>query len=140
MPQRSPSLAHVVPNATLDLRQYTAALDDPSLPLVDMRWRSLRAASIDTTLHAGQAVSVQTCYHPGWRATANGSPPEIRRDTRGFLSIHGRFEAPCRIELTYDGGWEYKLARGVSLLTILGLIAYATYHARHIRPYRSAPG
>src|SRR5262249_18447884 len=49
VPQRSASLAHVVPAASLardpsidELRKYVAALDDPSLPLAEIRWEGFR--------------------------------------------------------------------------------------------------
>lgn len=145
VPQRSASLAHIVPDAAIargnaartlpldGLRKYVAALDDPSLPLADMRWSGFRHISIRTTAHSGQAVSLQTCYHPGWHARANGRPAAVRRDGLGFLLIEPGCEGPCEIELNYDGGWEYRLCRWLSALTILGLCGYsALARSRHL--------
>jgi hypothetical protein len=137
VPQRSPSLAHVIPADAIakrtaagllplsELSKYVAALDDPALPLADMRWESLRRASIETTLASGQFVSVQTGYHRGWHARANGHAAAIRRDGLGFLLLQPDCAGQCHIELTYDGGWEYNLCRLLSLLAMLGLAAYA---------------
>jgi hypothetical protein len=139
VPQRSPSLAHVIPtdaaarrNAAgempvAELRRYDAALDDPALPLADMRWESFRRVTIQTSLAAGQAVSFQTAYHPGWHATANGHSAPIRRDGLGFLLIEPRCQGPCRIELTYNGGFEYIACRILSLLAAIGLAVYYQY-------------
>jgi len=137
IPQRSASLAHVVPTAAVardasisEVRKYVEALDDASFPLADMRWHGARRVSIQTTVHSGQVVSVQTGYHPGWRARANSRPVEVRRDGLGFLVIHPRCDGECQIDLTYGGGWEYKLARGLSTVTLLGLIGYCAIRIR----------
>ncbi len=137
VPQRSTSLAHVVPAGAVprrdaagalpsnELRRYVDVLEDPSLPLAEMRWESLRRIRIDTTMGSGQAVSVQTCYHPGWHARANGRPAKTQRDGLGFLSIATGCQGTCRIELEYDGGWEYKICRGLSFAAVLGMLGYA---------------
>ena len=49
----------------------------------------------------------------------------MSRDGLGFLVVHPRCEGPCRIEMTYDGGWEYRLCRVLSVLTILGILGYS---------------
>jgi len=121
VPQRSSSLAHVIPAGVDELPKYVAALDDPSLPLAEMHWDGFRRALIQATVHKGQVVSVQTGYHRGWHARANGHSAAIRRDALGFLIIEPQCEGTCQIELIYDGGWEYKLLRCLSLFTLLGL-------------------
>ncbi|MEO8368455.1 MAG: hypothetical protein ABI806_04590 [Candidatus Solibacter sp.] len=141
VPQRSSSLAHVIPAGaiahrtsgslpTRELRKYVAALDDVSLPLAEMRWISLRLAAIRASVSRGQVVSVQQCYHPGWHAAANGKSAPIRRDGLGFLLIEPRCDGPCAIELTYNGGWEYWLCRVLGLLTLAAVCAYAVQQAR----------
>jgi hypothetical protein len=146
VPQRSPSLAHVIPTTAVarrngaeslpleELRKYVKALDDASLPLAEMRWDGFRSLSISANLAGGQAVSVQTCYHRGWHARANGVAARVERDGLGFLAIYPTCEGPCRIDLTYDGGWEYLLARCVSLLTIFGIAGYL-WRARWQSPF-----
>jgi hypothetical protein len=89
-----------------------------------MHWAGFRSLSISTTVAGGQAVSVQTGYHRGWHARANGVAATIERDGLGFLAIYPKCQGPCRIDLTYDGGWEYLLARGLSLLAMLGVTGY----------------
>ena len=87
VPQRSRSLAHVVgrddivrraPIHGLDVEPiapYVAALDDPSLPVVEMEWidrhRARLVADINKSDHV---VSVQLSYDPGWRAVVGGNP------------------------------------------------------------------
>jgi hypothetical protein len=70
-------------------------------------------------------VSVQTCYHPGWFATANGRGARTRRDGLGFLLIEPNCSGACKIELTYNGGFEYVACRMLSFVTLAGLVAYA---------------
>jgi hypothetical protein len=136
VPQRSASLAHVIPLSAVvadgavmsgELQKYVAALDDESLPLAGMQWHGFRNLSIDATVGSGQVVSVQTCYHRGWHARANGNRAESRRDGLGFLVVNPRCAGPCHIELTYDGGWEYRLTRWLSALTILGILAWIAF-------------
>ena len=125
VPQRGVSPAHVVPEEALgELRRYVAALGDESLPLAEMRWEGFRRAAIETTVRTGQVVSVQTGFHRGWSARANGQRAEVRRDGLGFLAIRTGCAGPCHIELTYDGGWEQLLCRGLSLLAIVGTLVY----------------
>jgi hypothetical protein len=121
VPQRSASLAHVVPRADLDeLPRYVAALEDESLPIAGMQWHGNRSATIDAVVGEGQVISVQTGYHRGWRARANGRRCETWRDGLGFLAIAPGCRGPCRIELTYNGGWEYLLCRLLSVLAAIG--------------------
>lgn len=138
-------MAHVIPEGILraeTLRRYVDALDDPALPLADFRWNSLRSASIHSVVRRGEAVSVQTAYHRGWHARANGRAATVQRDGLGFLTILPGCDGPCEIELTYDGGWEYKLCRALSYLTILGMFGYCwsvTVRARKSRTRRMCP-
>jgi hypothetical protein len=146
VPQRSASLAHVIPARAVsrrsadgalslrELRNYVEALDDSALPLAGMRWDGFRRISIETTLARGQVISVQTCFHRGWHAQANGRPARVSPDGLGFLVIQPECQGACQIELTYDGGWEYKLARCLSLLTILGgAIFIGVVKRRHMK-------
>ena len=43
-------------------------------------------------------------------------------DALGFLTIRTACDGGCEIELTYDGGWEYKVCRVLSYLAILGIL------------------
>ena len=125
VPQRSASLAHVVPSAYRSLEEYVAALDDPALPIAEMSWAGFRHADIRTTARPGQVVSVQTAYHRGWHATANGRRAGVRRGGLDLLTVDTHCNGPCEIRLEYDGGWEYKLCRMLSALTLIALIGTA---------------
>ncbi|MDQ6708705.1 MAG: hypothetical protein M3Z85_22330 [Acidobacteriota bacterium] len=132
VPQRSASLAHVVrredlvsraPIHGLDvggIRKYVAALEDPTLPAPDFRWTSRHTAEITANLHAGQLLSVQESYHPGWRATVNGSRRRVTFDSLGLMVIEPDCDGPCVVELMYDGGVEMRIAHWLSLLALLG--------------------
>ena len=136
VPQRSDSLARVIPQGAVttrgaegimpmdDLSRYVAALDDQSLPLADFRWLDLRHASIRATLGSQQVISVQTNYHKGWHARANGQSLPVRKDGLGFILLQPACVGSCEIELTYDGGWEFILCRLLSYLTIAAVIYF----------------
>lgn len=151
VPQRSLSLAHVIRAASVaqgakaapleirELEKYVAALEDPELPLADMRWKTLRSAEIHAQVARGQVISVQECYHPGWSARANGRAASVRRDGMGFLLIDPRCDGPCTVELTYSGGWEYWLCRLVSCCALAVLASYAWRQRRTFGLWRAAP-
>jgi hypothetical protein len=122
-------MAHVVPAADAgDLRRYVAALDDPALPVADFRWQSFHRATIDAAaVGAGQSISVQICYHPGWHASVGGRSVATRRDGLGFLLIDAQCPGACRVDLSYTGGAEYILCRILSYLMVAALAGYACF-------------
>jgi hypothetical protein len=132
VPQRSNSLAHVVPDAavigrapihgldTADVDRFVAALEDPTLPIAEFHWQDTEHARIATSVQAGQSVAVQITYDPGWVAEANGKPARISRDGIGLVTIHPDCAGPCEIELSWDGGLERRVCRILSLLVMLG--------------------
>ena len=133
VPQPTASLARVIPERAVavskaqlpELEKYVAALEDPSSPAIETRWDGFRRLSIRTVARKEQVISIPTSYHSGWHAAANGHPAEVRRDGFGFLLVRPACDGPCEIEMTYDGGWEYRLCRWLSALTILGVAAWS---------------
>ncbi|MDQ2898674.1 MAG: hypothetical protein M3Y07_02610, partial [Acidobacteriota bacterium] len=131
VPQRSASLAHVVRREDLvsrapihgldvsEIRKYDAALDDPTLPAAEFRWTSRHSAEITASMLPGQLLSVQESYHFGWRAAVNGSTRTIISDSLGLMAIEPDCTGQCVVELTYDGGWEMRIARWLSLLALI---------------------
>ena len=131
VPQRTLSLAHVVPeNAlvtqmpghaadTAPLDRYNAALDDPALPESALEWQGRNRIRIRALPAPGQVVSIQISYHPGWHATLNGRPAEIRADGLGAMWLRPDSAGPAMVELDYDGGWELRVCRWIGLAGIL---------------------
>jgi hypothetical protein len=78
-------------------------------------------------------------YHPGWHARANGSAASIFKDGLGLMAVKPRCDGPCAIELSYDGGLEYKLCHWLSALTLAGAMAASSRVLRsHLIPSRRA--
>lgn len=135
VPQRSSSLAHVVPESALvrrtptwtgdieDLDRFTAALDDPSLPLANFRWMTRNRIGIESNSSPGQVIAIQVSYHPGWRARSNGRPIPVHRDALGLMWLE--CAGPCEITLDYTGGFELNFFRWLSYLTAAGLVAFS---------------
>jgi len=126
VPQRTASLAHVMPENAIArrsaaLEEYVAALDDPSLPLAEMEWQGRNHIHVRTTASPGQAVSVQVSYHPGWHAKVNGQPRPIEADWLGLMWIRPECSGPCDVELDYDGGWELRICRYLSFAAMASL-------------------
>jgi hypothetical protein len=123
IPQRSASLAHVVPESALvrgnpataeEIEPYTAALDDETLPAAESDWDGRNRMRIRTSISAGQVISIQVSHHPGWHASVNGRTAELHRDGLGLMSLKPPDIGPCDILLNYDGGTELRLARYLS--------------------------
>lgn len=146
VPQRTDSLAHVVPLSAIVKRQpihgldtaevtsYVAALDDPTLPAAPMTWQDPDHGRIQATLHRDQVLSVQTTYDKGWIATANGAPAKITRDAIGLSVIHAACDGACTVDLVFDGGLERKICRDLSwLVTFGGLLgAFVAFKRRRL--------
>ena len=134
VPQRTASLAHVVPEASLvsqapkapgdtdEMEKYVSALNDASLPAAEFRWVGTNRIKIRTTADRQQALSVQVSYHPGWHATANHRKVDVRRDGLGLMWFTPECSGLCEIQLDYDGGWELRLCRYLSFTAISGLL------------------
>jgi hypothetical protein len=146
IPERTASLAHVVPMSAIVKREpmnaldtdqvarYVAALDDASLPSAEMTWQDPGHGRILTTLHAGQALSVQSTYDKGWIAVANGRPAEVSRDAIGLSLIHADCDGACTVDFVFDGGLERKICRALSIIvTIAGILgALAAFQRRKL--------
>jgi hypothetical protein len=135
IPQRTRSLAHLVPESAIvrrrpingldveEVERYVAALDDPSLPASDMEWLAPDRARVQTIVHPGQVISVQTTYDPGWTAFAGGKPARVAPDGLGMSVIHPACVGSCTVDFVFSGGWGRKLCRALSIATILAGLA-----------------
>lgn len=142
VPQRSASLAHVIPEAAVvrnaparvgdiaAMELYNASLDDPSLASAEMRWDGRNRIRIRTAAFPGQAISVQVSYHPGWHAIVNGRRAELDRDGLGLMWLRPGCNGACEVELNYDGGFELRACRFLSLAAIALLIALMCFPNR----------
>ncbi len=136
VPGRTTSLAHVVPADaivsqapvngldTAEIERYVKTLDDPSLPEAPLVWKDRHSATIQAQVPPGDAVSVQITYVPGWRATVNGAPQTIAKDGLGMLLLRPACQGACEIELTYDGGSEWRATCAASLLAWVGVVIW----------------
>ena len=132
IPGRVRSLGHVVPESALvkrrpangleidEIARYVAALDDPSLPADETKWPSPDRGHIDTMLHPGQVVSVQSTYDPGWIAYANRKPARVTKDGLGLSVIHTEYDGTCAVDFIFAGGRERNICRVLSAATLLG--------------------
>ncbi len=150
VPQRSPSLAHVIHRSDMvsrapihgvdvePLAKYVVALEDERLPPAPMRWTTRHSAEITARVEPDQLISVQESYHPGWHATVDGAPRNISSDSLGFITIEPNCNGSCTIELSYDGGLEMRIAWWLSGLSLLGSLIWIVAHA--LMPTRSSSG
>jgi hypothetical protein len=137
VPERSSSLAHVIPTSAVirrppihgldvdEVSRFVAALDDPALPDAPLAWADPEHGHIAATVHPGQAVTVQVTYDRGWGAKANGRPTSISRDGIGLMVLQPACDGQCDIDLVFDVTSERNVCRLVSLLTMLAVFAGA---------------
>lgn len=142
IPRRSSSLAHIIPaqaavsqpvRSYLDadpLKPYVAALEDPTLPLVQFQWLAPHRARIRGSSQPGQLLSVQVSYDPGWEAYSKGQRLQLEKDGLGQILIHPPHPGPWEIEMTYTGGREALLARMGFFAALLGPAIAAIWRAR----------
>lgn len=118
------ALVHAEPRDWRDasgVRRFTAALDKPAA----WQWEGTDSALIRANASAGEAIHIQVTHHPGWRATQTGNSVPIHRDGLGMMWIESPCSGPCDIKLSYDGGWELKLCRWISILTIATILIWS---------------
>jgi len=131
VPRGDHSLAHAVHAADLvrvtpesyelkAAQAYLAALDDPTLPRADFRWRGTGAARITAALRPEHLLSVQVTFDQGWHAAVNGAPRRIWGDKLGQIVVEPHCDGACTVDLVYDGGTEMRLARAASVTALAG--------------------
>ena len=134
IPQRSKSLAHVIPHQTVVTRQpihgldieparaYVAALDDTSLPTADLQWLSPSRGVIRTNMNPGQVISVQESFMPGWEAHVAGREVPVHTDQLGMIVVEPGCNGPCEVALNYGVTMQAWMCRLASVAaTLLGL-------------------
>jgi hypothetical protein len=144
VPQRSWSLAHVIPKESVAVRQpvhgadldpvraYVAALDDPRFPAASITWKGNSHFSVRAAMKHGQVLSVQETYAPGWKATVGGRPVPLHTDGIGLMVAEPNREGDFVVEFAYGVTSEAWLCRIFSLAAALGL-AYFSIRARYFR-------
>lgn len=114
VPQITTSMAHVIraeeamvkvagdPIYT-DITRYAAAIEDPSRPAASCDWLDSGRAHIRASLRAGDLISVQTAWYPGWKAVVNGMSRAPTADGIGFILIQPECTGDCDITLEWTG-------------------------------------
>jgi len=133
VPQKSASLAHVVPRAAIvrsmpiyggdiaAVERYVGALEDTTLPNAGLLWDGRDRASIRLAAAESRVLSIQVNYHPGWHASRDGKPLQLHKDGLGLMWLEPDCAGPCEILLDYDGGWELRICRSISAAALLTL-------------------
>lgn len=130
VPQRSASLAHVIPRSTVvttrpqngldvgELRRYVDALESPA----SIVWENPEHARIAAKVNSSEVLSVQITYDPGWEARVNNRKVKIRADGLGFVLIEPEC-SDCSIDLKFTGGSERSATLTLSAIAVVSLIA-----------------
>ena len=137
IPGPGQSFARVIPEASIvrrkpagwsdieDVRAFVSTLENTGLPGAEVRWLNVNRAVIHAIVPAGHALSIVINYHPGWKARANGRPAPVAADGLGQMVIRPVCSGACEVELSYDGGFEGKLTRWLSLATLGGIAGFS---------------
>ena len=112
--------------------RYAAAIADSSRPAANFAWVRGGAARIRAKLQAGDLVSVQVAWFPGWQAEVRGRRVPVVQDGLGFQLIRPNCDGDCQIDLRWTGRWDYLFAAFVSLATLgfcgAGAFAFPFFH------------
>jgi hypothetical protein len=133
VPQRSVSLAHVIPRSAVvknrpkhgldvgELRLYVDALESDAAP-PSVVWENPEHVRIAARMDPSEVLSVQVNYDPGWEARVGGRKAKVEADKLGFIVIQPGC-SDCSIDLVFSGGRERRVALAASVFVLLGLIA-----------------
>ncbi|MBZ5603715.1 MAG: hypothetical protein LAO79_15550 [Acidobacteriia bacterium] len=136
VPQRSASLAHVVPAEAIvrkaprdgmdlhDVERYVAAIESPGSETT-MTWDGANRIVIHATAVASDAVSVQVTYHPGWHASAGGKQIAVMKDGLGLIALQPRCTGSCDIVMKYNGGFEMQTLRWASPIGLALMVLWS---------------
>jgi hypothetical protein len=91
-----------------------AAYRAPGRPTV-VEWVGRNRALVK--VDAGRQLAIPVSYHPGWRAAVDGQRVEVGRSAQGLILLTA--DRAGTIELTYDGGWELRLCRWMTIAAAL---------------------
>lgn len=115
IPQRSPSLAHVVRagetvpsdiSVTMlpyKIYSYSLVIEDPTRPAADFEWLSDGVARIRAEVKRDDLISVQVPWFSGWKASVGGHAIPISADGLGFQVLHPACDGACEITLRWTG-------------------------------------
>ena len=146
VPQRSSSLAHVIPpNAvvrrqpvngldTAPARAYIEALDNDALPLAELTWHGLSKATIRARMMRDQYLSVQVTYNPAWHAAVGERAVPVRKDALGLMILEPQCDGDCRVDLYYGTTPEIWFCRAMSTLVTVALIGMVLFPLRRPQP------
>jgi hypothetical protein len=98
-------------------------MDPAGYPHPSFTWTSQHSIMLHGVIPAGDALSVQVSWDPGWRASIGGRDVKITSDALGLMTVHARCDSPCAIELRYADPWR-TATRIASALGLLGLLAW----------------
>ena len=134
VPQRSTSLAHVIPGSAVvrsqpingldvgELRRYVDALESPAMPPASIVWEKPDHARIIAKLDPSEVLTVQETYDPGWEARVGNRRVKVSADKLGFILMEPEC-SECSIDLEFKGGRERHVTAVASMLALLGLVA-----------------
>lgn len=88
-------------------------------------WEGINELTIETDLGEGEAILVKMTYDEGWRAHSEGKGVSIEPDRLGFMLLEPESGEQV-IKLRHGRVWDEWLGYGITGVTLLSLIAYAT--------------
>ncbi len=142
VPQKSASLAHVIPRSAVvstrprngldvaELGRYVDALESEVMPPASIVWENPDHAVITAKMDSSEVLSVQMTYDTGWEARIGNRKVKTSADKLGFILIDAPCE-DCSIDLEFTGGAERNVALAVSLLVLSGLVMILIWPTAH---------
>jgi hypothetical protein len=136
VPQRSPSLAHIVNPAdvvrraplngvdTEPLEPYVRAIESPDYPEAEFAWINQHQARVKASFTADQLLSVQISYDGGWHARVNGAERSVTPDALGMMVIEPHCAGECILDLSYGPTSETYWMRVAQIAAIITSVVF----------------
>lgn len=104
------------------LPRFYAAMTDPTRPQLSVQELNPSLWQIRGTIPQGREISFSMNWDPGWKATQDAAPIELKRNELGLMQLLPRPAIASVIEVRYEGTTQQKVFGLISLLAWIGSI------------------
>ncbi len=98
-----------------DIHAFAAAIADTSRPALGTKEMSPSHWTIEGPTPQGKQIAFSMNWDPGWRATQDGAPIEVKQNALGMILLEPRPAPVSRIELDYQGTTQQKVFFAISI-------------------------
>ncbi|MCL4382168.1 MAG: hypothetical protein M1575_03095 [Patescibacteria group bacterium] len=106
------------------LQDYLIYIDNNKLPEANFTWFKNGQAKITANLDKEEGVALQIPYSSGWQAFSGQEKIAIKKDPLGFMLLEPKATGNMEITLTWHKTGDIWLGYLLTIMTVIGFIAY----------------